>query len=183
MWLISAFPVAGNLPLRLELGEYIVGRTTDADIVLKDRTLSRRHARLIRSARSLIVEDLNSLNGTFVNGERATRSSGDIGDEIRFGGVMCRLAASPLSTSGVLDGESTLLTRIAADSTVEFEGLTPAQHEVLGLVLQGLDETAIARRLNRSAHTVHTHLKAIFRQVGVHSRAELIVKFVNSAKS
>ena len=72
MWLVSTGAVMGSLPFRLEPGQYVVGRTPGADIVIKDMTLSRRHARLVRTANSLTVEDLGSLNGTFVDGERAT---------------------------------------------------------------------------------------------------------------
>jgi DNA-binding CsgD family transcriptional regulator len=179
MWLVSTGSVAGNLPKRLDAGEYVVGRTKGAAIVIRDLTLSRRHARLIRGANSLTVEDLDSRNGTFVNGERITRQTVELGDEIRFGGVECRLAASPLSATDFEDSETTFTTAVPGGSTVSFDELTRAQMDVLRLVLQGLDEAAIASRLNRSAHTVHTHLKAIFRQFDVHSRAELIVKAVN----
>jgi pSer/pThr/pTyr-binding forkhead associated (FHA) protein len=179
MWLISAASVAGNLPIRLDPGEYIVGRAKRVAIVLPDLTLSRRHARLIRSKNSLIVEDLDSCNGTFVNGERISKQSAEIYDEIRFGGVLCKLAASPLAAADFEDVETTSTAPLPGGTTIGFDELTRAQLEVLQLVLQGLDEAAIASRLNRSVHTVHTHLKAIFRQFDVHSRAELIVKAVN----
>jgi DNA-binding NarL/FixJ family response regulator len=179
MWLVSAASVASNLPIRLDPGEYIVGRTKRAAIILHDLTLSRRHARLICSKTSLIVEDLDSSNGTFVNGERVTKQSVEMYDEIRFGGVVCKLAASPLAATDFEDSETTFAAPLPGGTTIRFDELTRAQLEVLQLVLQGLDEAAIASRLNRSIHTVHTHLKAIFRQLDVHSRAELIVKAAN----
>jgi pSer/pThr/pTyr-binding forkhead associated (FHA) protein len=183
MWLVSKVFVAGNLPFRLNVGSFVVGRTKGAAILIKDTTLSRQHARLIRTADSLVIEDLSSRNGTFVNEERITRQTVELGDEIRLGGVICQLAASPLSASDGDESETTSTMQFAAGTTVEFDELTKAQLEVLRLVLQGLDEASIANRLNRSAHTVHTHLKAIFRQFGVHSRAELIVKVVSPRAS
>jgi DNA-binding CsgD family transcriptional regulator len=39
--------------------------------------------------------------------------------------------------------------------------------------LEGLKESEAARRLELSEHTVHTHIKAIYRFFGVHSKAEL----------
>jgi DNA-binding CsgD family transcriptional regulator len=176
MWLVSKASVSGNLPFRLNVGTFIVGRTKGAAILIIDSTLSRRHARLIRTADSLVVEDLSSRNGTFVNGERIARQVVELGDEIRLGGIACRVAASPLSMSEVEDSETTFNMPLPGTTTVDFDELTKAQMEVLRLALQGLDEASIAAHLNRSAHTVHTHLKAIFRQLGVHSRAELIVK-------
>jgi DNA-binding CsgD family transcriptional regulator len=179
MWLVSAASAAGNLPIRLDPGEYVVGRTRGATIIIKDLTLSRRHARLIRANTSLIVEDLDSRNGTFVNGERVTKQSVALHDEIRFGGVECKLAGSPLAATDFEESETTFTALVPGGTTVGFDELTRAQLEVMRLVLQGLDEAAIASHLNRSVHTVHTHLKAIFRQFDVHSRAELIVKAVN----
>jgi len=45
-----------------------IGRQ-DADLVLQDPEVSRRHALLRRSGKTVVVEDLDSTNGTFVNGE------------------------------------------------------------------------------------------------------------------
>jgi DNA-binding CsgD family transcriptional regulator len=176
MWLVSDGSVSGNLPFRLEAGEYVVGRAQGGAILIKNLTLSRRHAKLIRTPTALIVEDLNSRNGTFINGERITRQAAAVGDELWFASAACRLAASPLSAAAIEQSETTHTLPLASGSTVSFDELTRAQLEVLTLILQGLDEAAIAERLQRSVHTIHTHFKAIFRQFDVHSRAELIVK-------
>src|SRR5688500_251558 len=45
----------------------LIGRAADADIVLEDSQVSRRHARLSPSGDGAIVEDLGSSNGTFIN--------------------------------------------------------------------------------------------------------------------
>jgi DNA-binding CsgD family transcriptional regulator len=45
---------------------------------------------------------------------------------------------------------------------------------VLRLLLSGLSEKQIAARLDLSRHTVHNHVKEIYRVVGVQSRAELM---------
>ncbi len=46
-----------------------IGRGRDADLVLADELVSRRHARVTPSGPGAVVEDLGSRNGTFVNGE------------------------------------------------------------------------------------------------------------------
>ncbi len=49
-----------------------IGRTAPADIVLEGGTVSRRHCRLELAADRLLISDLGSTNGTFVNGEPVT---------------------------------------------------------------------------------------------------------------
>lgn len=48
--------------------QYIIGRSKDCDIVLNHPAVSKRHARVYREGGSCFVEDLNSVNGVFVNG-------------------------------------------------------------------------------------------------------------------
>lgn len=48
-----------------------VGRNAQlCDFVLSDDTISQRHFRLVRTADGVMIEDLSSLNGTYVNGWR-----------------------------------------------------------------------------------------------------------------
>jgi DNA-binding CsgD family transcriptional regulator len=51
--------------------------------------------------------------------------------------------------------------------------LTRAQRRVLDLLMQGHSEDEIASLLDRSYHTVHSHVRLIYVAYGVHSRAEL----------
>jgi DNA-binding CsgD family transcriptional regulator len=52
--------------------------------------------------------------------------------------------------------------------------LSDREADVLRYALTGLTEKQIALRLHRSPHTVHSHLKSIYRRMGVSSRAELL---------
>ena len=51
----------------------VIGRGLDCDIVINDAKASRKHCRLTRGESAFILEDLNSKNGTYVNGERITQ--------------------------------------------------------------------------------------------------------------
>jgi DNA-binding CsgD family transcriptional regulator len=51
--------------------------------------------------------------------------------------------------------------------------ISPAGHAVLPLLAQGLSEAEIGKRIHRSPHTVHDHVKQIYRALGVSSRLEL----------
>jgi pSer/pThr/pTyr-binding forkhead associated (FHA) protein len=47
-----------------------IGRAVENDVVILSKRISREHARIRREGRKLILEDLNSTNGTFLNDER-----------------------------------------------------------------------------------------------------------------
>lgn len=62
-----------------------VGRHPDADIFLDDVTVSRRHAELHRTDEGMLVRDLGSLNGTYVNGERVEERLLVTSEELQIG--------------------------------------------------------------------------------------------------
>lgn len=64
-----------------------IGRSPGAQFVLDAALVSRLHCRLSAGATELQVDDLDSTNGTFVNGERVTRSSLKEGDKLGVGRV------------------------------------------------------------------------------------------------
>jgi len=61
--------------------------------------------------------------------------------------------------------------------------LSDRQYDVLDLLLRGLSEKEIAKKLHRSTNTVHTHIMQIYRAAGVSGRAELMASFVDEAIS
>jgi len=71
---------------------FTIGREPDNDLVITEHfpgweTASRRHARVYCQAGRWIVEDLNSMNGIYVNGKRTGRNLLYSGWELRIGGV------------------------------------------------------------------------------------------------
>ena len=54
--------------------ELLIGRDSSCDIVIPVREASRFHARLLKDAQGVLLEDLDSKNGTFRNGERIEES-------------------------------------------------------------------------------------------------------------
>ena len=71
--------------------ELLVGRSTYCDIVLSDSTVSRRHARLISRDGSWILQDLDSKNGSYLNGHRVGRSELRPGDRLFLGEAALRV--------------------------------------------------------------------------------------------
>ncbi len=62
-----------------------IGRSPDCDIFLDDVTVSRRHAVVSRKNGELMIEDLGSLNGTFLNRRRIESGALTDGDELQIG--------------------------------------------------------------------------------------------------
>jgi len=72
----------------LHVGQRIVvGRESPADVVIRDVSLSRRHACFTLDADGVAVEDLGSLNGTCVGGQRVARCALKAGDEVALGAI------------------------------------------------------------------------------------------------
>ncbi len=62
-----------------------IGRSPDAEIFLDDVTVSRNHALLVRRRDGLYIDDLGSLNGTYVNRRRIESHRLRDGDELQVG--------------------------------------------------------------------------------------------------
>ncbi len=91
------WPESGEAPLALGQGIQVVGSDPDCDLCLTARGVSRHHARLAVEERQVVVEDLDSRNGTFVGDRRVTRAALGDGDRVRFGRVafVAHLEAEP----------------------------------------------------------------------------------------
>lgn len=89
--------VTGDSPGRFPLngGSATVGRADDNDICLEAQGVSRYHARFRREAGRMLLEDLGSTNGTFVNGRRLVESAElQHGDRIDFGSSRTGVSAT-----------------------------------------------------------------------------------------
>ncbi|MFQ5858115.1 MAG: FHA domain-containing protein [Anaerolineae bacterium] len=65
-----------------------LGRADDNDVVVDDTYASRMHAEVVREGHRFVVRDLDSTNGTFVNGRRLTAPHLlSHSDEVRIGGA------------------------------------------------------------------------------------------------
>src|SRR5262245_1046046 len=56
--------------VRLQRGATVFGRSTSCEIVLDDPLVSRRHAMITVSTNEVVLEDLGSVNGVYVNGAK-----------------------------------------------------------------------------------------------------------------
>jgi DNA-binding winged helix-turn-helix (wHTH) protein len=79
----------GSQRFALSPGSHVIGRDPDAALRLDSSTVSRRHARIVISARRTMLEDFGSKNGTFIGDRRVTTPVllAD-GDAIRIGALL-----------------------------------------------------------------------------------------------
>ena len=69
----------------------IIGRSPDVDVVINDTNTSRRHAEVWRTSEGIAVRDLQSTNGTYVNGHKITAVSLSPRDDVTVGLVHFRI--------------------------------------------------------------------------------------------
>jgi transcriptional regulator of acetoin/glycerol metabolism len=69
-----------------EAREVVLGRDDDCTVSLPGAEVSRRHAAIQRQGRAVVLRDLDSRNGSFVNGRRVTAIVLENGDVVRIGG-------------------------------------------------------------------------------------------------
>ena len=124
-----ARPPVGRLVLTLkgaELGDalivpgrFVIGRTSDNDMQVDSKFVSRHHAQLISSPDGSVLEDLNSTNGVYLNGKRVRRHKLTPGDVIKIGThelVYTRYEAPPPA-----DDSRTVQTTVLTDADYEVE--------------------------------------------------------------
>ena len=95
----------------------MMGRRSDADIILNHRLASRQHANIVREGDEWVLVDLQSTHGTWVNGERVQRRALKSRDRIRLGQDGLEL----LFLAGALNNDATgsLLDSAGLDLSVE----------------------------------------------------------------
>jgi pSer/pThr/pTyr-binding forkhead associated (FHA) protein len=94
MWILETNdPASEPLKFRLPAGSIkTIGRSTGAEFILDAALVSRLHCQLTATADSLRVKDLDSTNGTFVNGKRIQTAELRDGDMLGVG--RCELVVS-----------------------------------------------------------------------------------------
>ena len=164
---------AEGTPFELAVGDrpLVIGRASDADVVLADRFISRYHARFFREGDDLMVEDLGSRNGTLVNGtaiQRPTRIGP--GDEVVLSASVLRLAGSGAATQ---PAAPLLADRPLPAGTV----LRPASEllaESASAVAATTGGTALARAAERLRLVNEIH-QALARPLDIEELPELIL--------
>jgi len=99
---ISGKYEGGEFPL-MKNRELLIGRSQDMDICLVEDMVSRKHAKIATTGGQVVIQDLGSTNGTFVNGEKIRKQRLKQGDRILVGTSILKLVSADEGTG---DGES-----------------------------------------------------------------------------
>ena len=140
-----------------------IGRGRPADLLVKDRKASRRHARIGVHSGGIAIEDLGSTNGTYVNGTRITgRTLLNDGDVVRIADTEWQLELSgvvrPSDPLPAIGAEQTgVITqkpppgataaeakRIAAETALQQASFTPATAQRRGSAARRLEATVVS---------------------------------------
>lgn len=99
----------------IDLPSLVLGRADGNGIVIDDLSVSRRHARIVIESGHLLIEDLGSAAGTFVDGHRIDPGTSNIVEttqSLRFGDVQAQFTPAP-----AIAGPETEQSGVAADGT------------------------------------------------------------------
>lgn len=87
---ISGKYQGGEFPLKPDK-QVVIGRSSELDMVLVEDMVSRKHAKITMGDGKIMIEDLGSTNGTFVNGEKIKQARLKEGDRILIGTSILKL--------------------------------------------------------------------------------------------
>lgn len=108
-WALKALNTAladKHFPLQ---GSQVVGRSQECDVSLGVVHLSRKHAKVTVTDKGLVVEDLDSANGTYINTKKVSKGTAIAGDELSFDTLRFRVIG-PL-----IDGDKTTMRPSSGD--------------------------------------------------------------------
>ncbi len=159
------FVLAGpDLARSFALGERTtLGRAEECDVVLQDRSISRKHAVLVRQGERWFVQDLGSTNGVSKDGKRGERLELGDGDEFKLGDLPLRLRLSAAPAAQEIEFESSA-PAVASPPRVEARPAEPKparspmpSADEVEIEIEGPDEPVSARpaRAELAATTFH----------------------------
>lgn len=172
---LPQFLVTSDGPLQgraliVQSDEQVVGRREGSALHLEDPHVSRAHAVVRRQSGVIVLEDLGSTGGTYVNGEPVNGSQAlRHNDVVRFGTVETRF-----EDRGSLMEAEDATELIELPPAQEKPVLSPRQQEVLHYLKEGLTNPEIAVKLGVTERTVKAHCQEVFDRLGARNRTAAV---------
>ena len=197
-WTLTEFGQGEHQRRTIDLptNELIIGRASHADITINAVGVSKRHARISFQEDLMVVEDLNSTNGTFVNGNRIECCTTSVGDLLQFANSLFKVGRRGDSVAdGTIEEQVSswaqsllLFDRLISERAitphfqpiVHLSDRTPAGYELLARSeLDGLRQPALmfgaAERLGQQAA-----LSEVLREEGMKAVAATAPPYVDT---
>ncbi len=93
-WAVEMVRIDGGKSIPHPLGKRTrVGRATGCELRIDSSSVSRHHALILVGPRDILIEDLNSTNGVYINGRKASRQVLSDGDTLTIGEALFRFSA------------------------------------------------------------------------------------------
>jgi len=147
----------------------VVGRSSDAEIAVPDRAMSRRHARLFRSGDRWYVEDLGSRNGTVLDGRRIESPT------VLAAGSILRVGATTINVDGSEVGAVMVGDAAGFDSRTVFRPVAELLREPEGLAEAGEGAADGLRRYAARLKVLTEVHQALDRSMSLDELLELIL--------
>jgi hypothetical protein len=146
---------------RLHTGEVLLGRGLGADVVLDDSKASRQHARLTVTQQRVVVMDLGSVNGSFLD-ERplsAVPTPLPVGSRLRLGHTVVELVQQPIPAQEVTTGA--LVPQDPTSFVLGEEDIPTLQYQALDIAGAGAELAYAAGRPDQAERLLSGYLASI----------------------
>jgi pSer/pThr/pTyr-binding forkhead associated (FHA) protein len=169
-------PLAGVFPVSEE--RMTIGRGESCHLRVVHPLVSRQQCEVWAEEDRVLVRDLNSLNGTYVNGVRIRQRRLAFGDLLQVGPLVVQLIRALPEGEKVMevggDDEETDQ-RLVTPPTIPLPALSQVEQQIVRCLAEGQTEKEVASLLKLKPHVVHSHVKEVYRRLGITSRAQLVV--------
>lgn len=159
---------------------FYIGRLDTSDLILSSSAVSRKHAELIIHKDDLYIRDLNSKNGTFINGKnQIEKTMVHNGDILRIGNSEFKFFTRVIEQ--VEEGIHTIIGMKDQEdiSFSQYCQLSEREDEVLFFLVKGMSLKVIGEKLFISTGTVKNHVLNIYKKTESHSRIELATRYAD----
>jgi hypothetical protein len=123
----------------LKVDKTTIGRVEDNTFQIAEPSVSSHHCEILLRGTDVLVKDLNSTNGTFINGEKVSETVLKPGQVLRLGQIEMRLDTEGASTPGIPAAASAAVAPAAAAAPV-------APGSTHSPVKKPLDQTMVMQR-------------------------------------
>src|SRR6266404_67009 len=116
----------------LKVEKTTVGRVEDNTFQIPETSVSSHHAEILLRGHDVVIKDLNSTNGTFINGEKVTEAVLKPGQILRLGMIEMRLETGEAAAGGTTTSKKLLDKTLVIPQGVKLDELEGGRGQTFG---------------------------------------------------